>query len=872
MRFAVILLALSLVGVAVTWQSARITESLALDELRQTGSQRLNLYASSLKGALEKHASLPFVLSRNKDILAFLQTPDDTVLLTTVHLHLDETKEVAGSAALFIMNRDGIAVASSDRRFVGQDYSFRPYFKDARAGRQGRYFAIGATTGLPGYFLAHAIKQGDWLLGVAVVKIDLEPLQQDWDRSGENVLVTDRHTIVALSSRPDWRYRSLEPLSPEVLEELKETKQYGKKEPRPLDIVEKRNGTDGTHTLTLREEPQGENLEVSDSTELQSYLAQSLDLTEFGWRLHIYSDLAPVDSRVRSAVIIAVFTVVILILLYLYVRQRRLGTRAKHEARRQLTDAIESISEGFSLYDTDDRLVRCNSRYREIMLPPGTEDFMLPGTPFETIARTAAERGVMLDAQGRIDDWVAERMAKHRNPSGPFEIHRRGDRWVQINERKTQEGGTVAVYTDITALKQTETELRDAHHAMSKFVRFLSHDLHTPLNNVIDYIGLGKENAIHLLPKRQAQNLENCVKSADDARQMIKDTLDHTATTVIRTVPFALEALVDECFREVWPDKRGDTTLVKQLDPTLPELVTDRQKVRRILLNLLGNAVDFTDRGEIAVIARHQSGWIDIDIKDTGIGIPEDEQERIFEESYSVNHGRERKAPETGLGLSIARNFAQLLGGKISLHSAVGEGSTFTVTFPVRFHELSRLESRPTLRAEAVGQESYEQVLDLSKGEAATGPSEVMPDAVTSRGAPALPATQKAKDHKFRKILVVEDSEYYRDYLLQALEDNYEVLIAVDGSSGIEMAKNTRPDLIIMDLALPGIDGWEATSRIKADEALGSIPIIAITSHTNKEARDKAWAAGCDDFITKPLAKELLLGAIRRLLDEDDLS
>ena len=172
-----------------------------------------------------------------------------------------------------------------------------------------------------------------------------------------------------------------------------------------------------------------------------------------------------------------------------------------------------------------------------------------------------------------------------------------GDRWVQINERKTQEGGTVAVYTDITTLKQTETELRDAHHTMSKFVRFLSHDLHTPLNNVIGYIGLVRQNAIHLLPRRQAQNLENCGKSAEEARQMIKDTLDHTATTVVRPVPFALEPLVDECFREVRPGKRGDISLVKQLDPTLPDLVTDRQKVRRILLNLLGNAVDFTDQG-----------------------------------------------------------------------------------------------------------------------------------------------------------------------------------------------------------------------------------------------------------------------------------
>ena len=259
---------------------------------------------------------------------------------------------------------------------------------------------------------------------------------------------------------------------------------------------------------------------------------------------------------------------------------------------------------------------------------------------------------------------------------------------------------------------------------------------------------------------------------------MIKDTLDLTATAVVRATPFALEPLVDECFHEVNPDKKGDTTLVKQLEPTLPELVTDRQKVRRILLNLLGNAVDFTDRGEVAVIARHQGGWIDIDIKDTGIGIPEDERERIFEESYSVSHGRERKAPETGLGLSIALNFAQLLGGNISLHSVVGEGSTFTISIPVRFHELSELESRATLQAQPVANELQAQLQDSRAREAAERQDEVVPDAATPHGAQLLTEAQKVKDYAPTRILIVDDSEHYRDFLRQALEDRYEILMA----------------------------------------------------------------------------------------------
>jgi len=132
------------------------------------------------------------------------------------------------------------------------------------------------------------------------------------------------------------------------------------------------------------------------------------------------------------------------------------------EARSRLTDAIESISEGFSLYDADDRLVQCNSRYRQIMLPPDTEDFMVLGTPFEKIARTAAERGVIDDAEGRVDEWLAERMAKHRDASEPFEVHRRGDRWVLISERRTSDGGTVAVHTDITRVKRAEEALLES--------------------------------------------------------------------------------------------------------------------------------------------------------------------------------------------------------------------------------------------------------------------------------------------------------------------------------------------------------------------------------------------------------------------------
>jgi class 3 adenylate cyclase/phosphoglycerate-specific signal transduction histidine kinase len=137
------------------------------------------------------------------------------------------------------------------------------------------------------------------------------------------------------------------------------------------------------------------------------------------------------------------------------------------ETRRRLTDAIESISEGFSLYDADDRLVVCNSTYSGLLYP-GIEDVVTPGVSFETIIRKAAERGLIGDAEGRIDEWVAERLARHRNP-GEAHIQRRSDgRWILISERKTDDGGTVAVYADITELKQREEELAEKSNALEQ--------------------------------------------------------------------------------------------------------------------------------------------------------------------------------------------------------------------------------------------------------------------------------------------------------------------------------------------------------------------------------------------------------------------
>jgi class 3 adenylate cyclase/HAMP domain-containing protein len=160
-----------------------------------------------------------------------------------------------------------------------------------------------------------------------------------------------------------------------------------------------------------------------------------------------------------------------------------------NEARRRLTDAIETISEGFSLYDAQDRLVVSNSTYRNLLYP-GIEDTVTPGTPFETIIRTAAERGLLSGAEGRVDEWVAERLERHRNPGEPHVQRRSDGRWILISERKTDDGGTVAVYADITELKQREEELAEKSNTLEQ----LSNQLAKYLSpQVYDSIFSGKQ-------------------------------------------------------------------------------------------------------------------------------------------------------------------------------------------------------------------------------------------------------------------------------------------------------------------------------------------------------------------------------------------
>jgi adenylate cyclase len=208
------------------------------------------------------------------------------------------------------------------------------------------------------------------------------------------------------------------------------------------------------------------------------------------------------------------------------VTARKNAELISRRSEQRLTDAIESISEGFSLYDAEDRLVVCNSVYGELLYPGLGAP--APGTPYETMIRNAALRGLVEDAKGRVDEWVAERLAKHREPGLPH-VQRRSGRWIQINERKTAEGGTVAIYTNITEIKRAEQEIHDANHKLA-----LAHELVTEKNKELE--ALSAKLSKYLSPQVYSSIFSGSqdVKIASSRKKLtvfFSDIADFTATT-----------------------------------------------------------------------------------------------------------------------------------------------------------------------------------------------------------------------------------------------------------------------------------------------------------------------------------------------------
>ena len=517
---------------------------------------------------------------------------------------------------------------------------------------------------------------------------------------------------------------------------------------------------------------------------------------------------------------------------------------AEAEAQRKtIAAAIATISEGFVLYDSEDRIVLFNEQFRDIY--PGLADIIKQGTTFGQVLDAVVARSLVDLGSQSPQDWVAERKAR-REHSGGFAEYRYGGRYIRISERRIQGGGTVAIYSDITELRQHNLELEEArelsevaNRTKSQFLANMSHELRTPLNAIIGYSEILQEDAADSGQEQVVPDLKKIEGAGRHLLGLINDILDLSKVEAGKMDVFIEEidipSLLDEVKAIITPlvAKNGNTLEVRLAD-RIGSMRTDRTKVKQCLLNVLSNASKFTQDGKLTVrVERLETDrrMVQIMISDTGIGMSGEQVGRLFQAFSQADASTTKKFGGTGLGLAITRHFCRLLGGDVTVASQAGGGSTFTIVLPDQAAE----PDRSTALAETPLEPPRANALN------AAGP------VVT--------------------VLVVDDDPAARDLLTTNLgREGYRTLQARSGDEALELARKLRPDAITLDVLMPKKDGWAVLGALKADPDLCDIPVIMVTVAPD---RGIGLSLGAAEVMTKPVDRGQLTSLLRQLLSRD---
>jgi len=344
LRFSMLLAAIAALVAGASLLTYQISQSMGHAELQTTGRHRLDLYAASLEREIGKYAYFPATLGLEQDVLDLFIHTDDTRLPGKLNNYLEQLNERAGTLAIYVLNEKGVVMASSNWRrsdsYVGEDLSFRPYFRDAMETGIGRFFGIGTTRSEPGYYLSSSLAAEGRTLGVAIVKVSLEQLEKSWSTVEAPVLVADENGVVILSSVPDWKFTTLRPLDEKTRSAFDRTQQYNRRALQPLGVKEIASLDHGARLVRMAKEKQEM---VSVYAVAGQFLAQSQPLSGTPWSLTVFSHLDQVDDMSAIRATVAGISTVLLCILAMMIYQRRRHLKDSLIAREALQKAHDEL-------------------------------------------------------------------------------------------------------------------------------------------------------------------------------------------------------------------------------------------------------------------------------------------------------------------------------------------------------------------------------------------------------------------------------------------------------------------------------------------------------------------------------------------------
>jgi signal transduction histidine kinase/CheY-like chemotaxis protein len=416
--------------------------------------------------------------------------------------------------------------------------------------------------------------------------------------------------------------------------------------------------------------------------------------------------------------------------------------------------------------------------------------------------------------------------------------------------------GLVGTARDVTQIHEAEEELRartaelemekeraeratdaarEASRLKSEFLSTMSHELRTPMNAIIGYSHLLLDGLDGELTEQQAADIDQIARSADQLLSLINDVLDLSKIEAGRmelvTESIDLGALASQVVETLRPQASAkNIRLTIEIGPGLKAIEADTIRIRQILLNLVANAVKFTEAGSVSVIGKTVSGGVEIQVADTGIGIEPQVLNYIFDEFRQADGSTTRRFGGTGLGLAIARKLARLHGGDITVTSKVGKGSTFVLRLPVG----QRVQTAPLVLDLPP---DYNQIIDAAPYD--------------------LPADSGAT------VLLVEDDPGFVNFARRTLEyAGVTVIQTPRGGDAIKLALQLKPALVLLDIELEdNVDGWQVLHRIRTNEATKDLPVVMLSA---QEERGVASTLGATDYVVKPIDRADLLGIMSR--------
>jgi PAS domain S-box-containing protein len=812
---------------------------------------------------LRQLAALPASVARRETVIAALagrdgsgDVPSDdserdrlrTSLLADAGLRaanetLAEVRRDFGLPLALLLDGRGTVIADGDigrtpRDALGANLRHRAYFREAMASGSAAQFVVGRISREPGVYFSARVDGADGRpLGVVVLKQDVAVLSRLLGEAIDDDLefVTDAHGVVMLGNQPGLLVKRLPP---------------------PLATASGDPALyQGEPTLLPWQVASHEPDETAVRVNGQTHIVASAPLPNLpftAWVLAPLAHEAPLTWPVVAAAL-AAWLAGLVVAGTLWRRIERL--EAALVARRALSDleqaqarfaaVFEHAPSAYLFFERRRGITHCNPA-TVAMFGAGSEQqlrglmpwFPWMSPPLQADGRESRERALELLRRhvGSHDRVLSFDWRFQRTDGSTFDAE------VNVIVLSWDEGPEFcAVVTDVSARKAAEEAMQEARAAAeaasrtkTAFLANMSHELRTPMNAIIGMTHLALEDA---LTPRQQRYVEKAHGAARNLLQILDDILDVSKVEAghleLERIEFAPAAIVDEVadLLALKADEKG-LLLRFVTAPGLPgRLVGDPTRLRQVMVNLGSNAIKFTDRGEVTLgvepagedtqgIELH--GWV----RDTGVGLSADEQSRIFRPFVQADNSTTRRFGGTGLGLAICRQLVEKMGGRLWVESAQGRGSTFH--FTARFG-----------RVDAIGV------------------------AAATKTAPRLgPAPRRRLEGA--RLLLVEDHPLNQELARELLQRaGIDVMTVGDGAQALAALERDGPfDGVLMDCQMPVMDGYTATERIRANPAWRDLPVIAMTASALAADRDRAFAAGMNAHIAKPLDVEQMFATL----------